>query len=753
MTTYAVVGKPVTREDGPDKVSGQYIYPADIVLPGMLLGKVVRSPFPHAKIVHIDISRALKLAGVRAVITGQDTAGMLVGRHYRDIPLLAAEKVRFVGEKVAAVAADDLETAEEALTLIDVEYEEIPAVFDPLEAMEPGAPLVHEGSPAYEIRPIQLSDESLGFVHPRGNIITEDTWSDGDLERGFRESDLIFEHTFTTPWVHQGYIETFTCVVDINDSGRIQVWANNKQPFPLKRQLARTLGLSADRIRINPCGIGGDFGGKVPAMDAPLCYLLSQRSGRPVKMIMNYVEDLMAGNPRHPSVITIKTGVKNDGQFWARQTRVVFNSGAYAGFKGNSNVRGGMQAGGGPYQIPNFRIDSMQVYTNNVPSGSFRAPGEPQAVFAVESHTDMIAREMGRDPYELRLQNVVHEGEISATGQLFQHVRAEETLRGVAEAANWGAPKRGPYFGRGIAIGQRPASGSTAAARLSLNEDAKATLYTPMPDTGVGAQTIARQVVAEELGIPAEDVGFTRMDTDSFHFDTGAGAAGSRVATRAAQGAAEEVRSKLTGLAAEFYGWPEERIVFQEGRVFVEGDPDKGVPLKELAAKAVAAEGGPIFGEMTHTADHAEVTSYCAQVAEVEVDPETGQVKVHRIVTAHDVGTILNPLGHQGQIDGAVIQGVGYAVMEGLEPQEGRIDTLSLGESKVPSMKDIPELVTVLMESPGGTGPYQAKGIGENPISPVTPAIANAIYDAVGVRIQDIPITAEKVLSKRPGGR
>ena len=752
MTTYAVVGKPVTREDGPDKVSGSYVYPADIVLPGMVLGKVVRSPFPHAKIVHIDVSRAMKLPGVRAGITGKDTAGMLVGRHYRDIPLLAEDKVRFVGEKVAAVAADDLETAEEALTLIDVEYEELPAVFDPIEAMEPEATVVHEGSPAYEIRPIQLSDESLGFVHPQGNIIAHVTWSDGDYERGFQESDLIFEHTFTTPWVHQGYIETFTCVVDIDDAGRIQVWANNKQPFPLKRQLARTLGIPADRIRINPCGIGGDFGGKVPAMDAPLCYFLSLRSGRPVKMIMNYVEDLMAGNPRHPSVITIKTGVKNDGQFWARQTRVVFNSGAYAGFKGNSNVRGGMQAGGGPYRIPNFRIDSMQVYTNNVPSGSFRAPGEPQAVFAVESHTDMIAREMGRDPYELRLQNLVHEGETSATGQLFQHVRAEETLRGVAKAANWGAPKRGPYFGRGIAIGQRPASGSTAAARLSLNEDAKATLYTPMPDTGVGAQTIGRQVVAEDLGIPAEDVGFTRMDTDSFHFDTGAGAAGSRVATRAAQGAAEEVRSKLTGLAAEFYGWPEERIVFQECRVFVEGDPDKGVPLKELAAKAVAAQGGPIFGEMTHTADHAEVTSYCAQVAEVEVDPETGQVKVHRIVTAHDVGTILNPLGHQGQIDGAVIQGLGYALMEGLEPEEGRIDTLSLGESKVPSIKDIPELVTVLMESPGGTGPYQAKGIGENPISPVTPAIANAIYDAVGVRIQDIPITAEKVLSKKPEG-
>ena len=743
MTTYSVVGRAVTREDGPDIVSGKTIYPADIVILGMIWGKVLRSPFPHARILHIDTSRAMGLPGVRAVITGKDVAGMRVGRTLRDTPLLAEEKVRFVGEKVAAAAADDPETAEEALTLIDVEYEEITPVFDPFEAMKPGAPLIHEGSPTY--------DSPTGPFQPQGNIADLETFSDGDLEQGFRESDLIFEHTFTTPWVHQGYIEPFTCVVDIDDSGRTQIWANNKSPYQLRTQIALAVGLSEEQIRVNPCGIGGDFGGKAGAMNVPLAYILSLHSGRPVKMIMNYVEDLMAGNPRHPSVTTIKTGVKKDGRFWARQSKMVFNGGAYRGLSGSANLRGGRQVGGGPYRIPNFRIDNYMVYTNNVPCGSYRAPGEPQAVWAVESHTDMIAREMGRDPYELRLQNVVHEGDLSATGQRFYQVRAEETLRAAAEAANWGSPIGRPNYGRGIAIGQRPAAGATSSARLSMDEHARVTLYSPTAETGVGPNTVGRQVVAEDLGILAEDVALVKLDTDAFPFDTGAGAGTSRNWAHACLGAAQDVRRKLTTMAAEFYGWPEERIAFREGRVFVEGNQESGVPIRELAARAIAAFGGPMTGQMTHKLDHAEVTSYCAQVAEVEVDPETGQVKIHKIVTAHDVGTIINPLGHQGQIEGAVIQGLGYAMMEELEVEEGRVTTLSLGEAKIPNMNDIPELETVLVESPAGTGPFQGKGIGENPISPVSPAIAAAVYDAVGVRIQDLPITAEKVLSKLPG--
>ena len=737
MTTYAVVGRPVTRQEGPDKVSGTFLYAAAVALPGMLWGKVVRSPFPHARIVNIDATRALGLAGVRAVITGTDTAGMRVGRMVRDVPLLAEDTVRFVGEKVAAVAAVDPDTAEEALTRIDVEYEPLPAIFDPLEAMEPGAPLVHEGSPIFA--------SASGPIQPHGNILHHATWSAGDLAQGFRESDRIFEHTFTTTWVHQGYMEPYACVVAIDAAGRMQVWANNKVPYTLRKQLADALGFSEDQIVVNPCGIGGDFGGKSPAMNVPLAYVLSLRSGRPVKMLMSYTEELLAGNPRHPAVVTIKTGVKSDGTFWARHSTVVYNGGAYSGFRGRPGLAGSRDAAGGQYHIPHVQVDSYMVYTNTVPCGSYRAPGQPQVVFAVESHTDMIAHEMGIDPYALRLRNVLQDGQVCATGGRYKHVRGEATLRAAVEAANWGAPKSGPYVGRGISLGQRPQGQSVYSVTVSMDEHARVTFYTLVPETGTGAHTVGRQVVAEDLGIPVEDVTAVQLDTDGGPTDAGAGSGSSVGGTHAALGAAQGVRQQLTFLAAEFYGWPEERIVFRRGRVFVEGDPDQGVPIQEVASRAVAASGAPISFALTTEAKEPDVTCFSAQVAEVEVDPDTGAITVRKFVTAHDVGTIHNPMTHQGQIDGAIMQGVGYALMEQLASEEGHISTLSMGEVKTPTMQDMPALVTVLVESPGGNGPYGAKTIGEQPLPPVAPAIANAVYDAVGVRIQDLPITAEKV--------
>jgi CO/xanthine dehydrogenase Mo-binding subunit len=739
MTTYAVVGKPVTRQEGPDKVSGTFLYAADVALPGMLWGKVLRSPFPHARIVHIDATRALRLAGVRAVITGTDTAGMRVGRMVRDVPLLAEDTVRYVGEKVAAVAAVDPDTAEEALTRIDVEYEPLPAIFDPLAAMQPGAPLVHEGAPIFA--------SASGPIQPHGNILNHATWSAGDLAQGFRESDRIFEHTFTTTWVHQGYMEPYACVVALDAAGRIQVWANNKVPYTLRKQLADALGVAEAQIVVHPCGIGGDFGGKSPAMNVPLAYFLALRSGRPVKMVMSYTEELLAGNPRHPAVVTIKTGVKNDGTFWARHSTVVYNGGAYSGFRGRPGLAGSRDAAGGQYHIPHVQVDSYMVYTHNVPCGSYRAPGQPQVVFAVESHTDMIAHAMGMDPYALRLRNVLQEGQVCATGGRYTHVRGEATLRAAVAAANWGAPKSGPYVGRGLSLGQRPQGQSVYSVTVSMDAQARATFYTLVPETGTGAHTVGRQVVAEDLGIPVEDVTAVQLDTDGGPTDAGAGSGSSVGGTHAALGAAQGVRQHLTFVAAECYGWPAERIVFRGGRVFVEGDPDQGVPIQEVAARAVAAAGAPISFTMTTAAKAPDVTCFSAQVAEVEVDPDTGAITVRKFVTAHDVGTIHNPLTHQGQIDGAIMQGVGYALMEQLVSEDGHISTLSMGEVKTPTMQDMPALVTVLVASPGGNGPYGAKTIGEQPLPPVAPAIANAVYDAVGVRIQDLPITAEKVLA------
>ena len=739
MTTYAVVGRPVTRQEGPDKVSGTFLYSADVALPGMVWGKVLRSPFPHARIVNIDATRALSLAGVRAVITGKDTAGMRVGRMVRDVPLLAEDTVRFVGGKGGRRRRRRSRHGRRSPHAHRRGIRASSGHLRPSGSDGARSPLVHEGSPIFA--------SASGPIQPHGNILHHATWSAGDLAQGFRESDRIFEHTFTTTWVHQGYMEPYACVVAIDAAGRIQVWANNKVPYTLRKQLADALGFSEDQIVVNPCGIGGDFGGKSPAMNVPLAYFLSLRSGRPVKMIMSYTEELMAGNPRHPAVVTIKTGVKSDGTFWARHSTVVYNGGAYSGFRGRPGLAGSRDAAGGQYHIPHFQVDSYMVYTNNVPCGSYRAPGQPQVVFAVESHTDMIAHEMGIDPYALRLRNVLQDGQVCATGGRYKHVRGEATLRAAVEAANWGAPKSGPYVGRGISLGQRPQGQSVYSVTVSMDEHARATFYTLVPETGTGAHTVGRQVVAEDLGIPVEDVTAVQMDTDGGPTDAGAGSGSSVGGTHAALGAAQGVRQQLTFLAAEFYGWPEERIVFRRGRVFVEGDPDQGVPIQEVASRAVAASGAPISFAMTTEAKEPDVTCFSAQVAEVEVDPETGAIKVRKFVTAHDVGTIHNPMTHQGQIDGAIMQGVGYALMEQLASEEGHISTLSMGEVKTPTMQDMPELVTVLVESPGGNGPYGAKTIGEQPLPPVAPAIANAVYDAVGVRIQDLPITAEKVLA------
>ena len=738
MTTYTTVGRSIPRGEGPNKVSGKAIYTADVILPGMLWGKVLRSPFPHARIVHVDAFRAKTLPGVHCVLSGQDLPDNRVGRRLRDIPVLARDKVRFVGEKVAAVAAVDRDVAEEALSLIDVEYEELPALFDPLGAMQEGAPVLHPDLAYYDGLP--------GPVSPGSNVFCSHSWAKGDIEQGFRESQVVFEHTFTTQLVHPGYIEPHACVVHIDDAGRVNVWVNNKAPFPLRDQLATVLGLPEKGIKLNPCTIGGDFGGKGSFMDVPLCYYLALYSGRPIKMVMTYIEELMASTPRHPTTITLKSGLKRDGTLWAHQATVVFQSGAYGAFIPRVYIKGADVAGG-CYRIPHVNIDCHMVYTNNVPCGHMRAPGEPQAIFAMESHMDMIARELGTDPVELRLKNVLKEGDFSPIGERWRNIQAEQTLLRAAEASQWGSPKSQPNSGRGIAIAQRSPGLGESTARIEMDSKARVTLYTPVLDTGAGAHTLFRQVVAEELSIPIEDVSLTVVDTDGVPFDTGVGA--SRVSYSAGQatlGAAQQAKRRLATLAAKLFGWAEEQVNFKGGRCFPQDNPNVAVPLADLLERATDLWGEPIVVEHAFSATEPEVTSFCTQVADVEVDEDTGQVRVLKIVTAHDVGTIINPMAHQGQIDGAIVQGVGYALMEEMSSEDGRISSLSLGDYKIPTVTDIPELLTVLVDNPTGPAPFRGKSIGENGIVPVAGAIANAVYDAVGVRIQDLPITAEKVL-------
>jgi CO/xanthine dehydrogenase Mo-binding subunit len=738
VTTFSVVGKSVPRGEGPEKVSGKSLYAADIALPGLLWGRVLRSPYAHARIVRIDTSRARQLPGVHAVLTAQDLPDRRVGRLLRDCPVLARDKVLFVGEKVAAVAAEDPDIAEAALLLIDVEYEALEAVIDPLEAMQDTAPVLHETMASYDGLPQPPSSINNVFAH--------NTWSKGDVEQGFAESDLVFEETYTTQLMHQGYIEPHACVVDIGADGRVQVWANNKGPFMLRDQLALVWDLPKEQIRVNPCSIGGDFGGKGSFMDVPLCYYLAQYAKRPVKIVMDYIQELMAGNPRHPAIITLKTGVMRDGRIWARQARTVFNSGAYGAFKPRVYLRGADHSGG-PYRIPHVWIDSYMVYTNNIPCGHMRAPAKPQVTFAVEAHMDRIARELGMDPYAFRRLNVLQDGDTNPIGEAWLNIRADETLVKAAETAAWGTPKARPYVGRGMAISDQPPGAGESSATVQMDVAGRATLRMSLWDTGTGAHTILRQIVAETLTIPVEDVEVVIQDTDAVPFESGPG--GSRVTYTSGQsalGAAEDLKEQLTVLAAEYLGSSADQVQLQGGQFIPEGDASRAMRLRDVAAQAVASMQRPLEGQKTYTAPPSHYTSYCAQVAEVEVDPETGQVTVNKIVSAHDIGTVLNPITHQGQIEGGIIQGLGYALMEEMGTENGQVSTLSLGDYKLPTMRDIPELVTVLLDPAGGPAPFASKGIGESSNTPVAAAIANAVTDAIGVPIMDLPITAEKVL-------
>ena len=743
MTTTRAIGQSVVRGEGPDKVTGKSVYAADVTLPGMLWGKALRSPFPHARIVGIDTKQAKAVPGVLAVMTASDLPDSLVGRRLRDLPVLARDVVRFVGEKVAAVAADSQEAAEEALLLIDVKYEELPAVFTAEEAMAADAPTLHPEMSGYEGLPRPESDINNVFAHI--------TWGQGDVEQGFAEADLVFEHTFNAQLMHQAYIEPHACVVSAEESGQVQAWVNNKDPYALREQLAAVWGMGEERIVLHPCSIGGDFGGKGSFMDVPLCYYLSLRSGRPVKMVMDYIQELMAANPRHPATMTIKSGVKRDGTLVARQARVVFDSGAYGAFKPTVYLRGADHLCG-VYRIPHARIDSYMVYTNNVPKGHMRSPAKPQVVFAVESHTDLVARELGMDPYEFRRMNLLQNGDASPVGHLWQDIRAEETLGRAAEAVGWETPKSGRdgvLTGRGLAITDLSQGVGRFAAKISMNSSGRPTLHMAFWDTGTGSHTVLRQMVAQELSVPVDEVDIELLDTSEMPFSSGSG--GTRVTYTAGQavvGAARELRRKIIHEAAPLLDSPEEDVTLQSGRVVVGPSPLRPSYYRTINIGEVVAHvgDGTITAEYELTSEPPDITSFCAQAAEVEVDPETGAVTVNRIVTAHDVGAVLNPLMHQGQVEGGFIQGLGYALMEELQTEDGHISTVSFGDYKIPTIADVPELVTVLVDGNNGPAPYRSKGIGESANIPVAAAIANAVTDAIGTPVTSLPLTAEKVL-------
>jgi CO/xanthine dehydrogenase Mo-binding subunit len=735
MPDFTVVGTPVPRADGSYKVTGRSIYAADVKLPGLLWGKILRSPYAHARIRRIDASRARSLPGVKAVITGQDIPGHFMGKMIRDMPVLCWDVTRFVGDRVAAVAADTLEIAETSLGLIDVDYEELPAVFDPLRAMEADAPRVHEDVTRYDGAP----KERLALDVRNG--LTRLAWRKGDPDQAFRDADLVLEHTFHIPGRHQGYIEPHAGVVALGADERIQVWASTKNSFGTRTQLAKSIGIPEERIRINVVDVGGEFGGKGDALDLPVAYFLARESRRPVKIVMTYAEELTASNPAHPTVVTVRSGVKRDGRIVARRLRAIHACGAYGALKSNASLATWHYAGG-LYRVDNASLEFLQVYTNTVPGGYYRSPGSVPTFFALESHTDILARELGIDAADFRLRNLLGEGDVDAIGQRLHSVRFREVLQAALDAACWNVPKRGRQRGRGIAVYGRHISGGDTGVVLSVEPDGKFTVLSPTFDQGAGTHTILRQLVAEEMGVAVGQVRVIVGNTDTAPRDSGARASRvTYVAGHAVMRACAGIRAQLLEEAARILECKREEIEFRRGQFWLSSEPTQRVSLTRVVAQA---------GRLTTTV-HVdfpppdEVTYMCAQVAEVEVDPETGKVQLERFVTAHDVGTVINPITHQGQIDGGVVMGVGQALMEELIMENGQVINANLGDYKLPTAVDAPKLDTVLVRSGGGLAPHEAKAIGEFANNSPPAAIANAVADAVGARVFALPITAERI--------
>ena len=736
MPDFRVIGKAVPREEGRDKVSGRTVYTADVHLPGLLWGKILRSSYPHARIERMDASKAYEVTGVKAVITGADTRGCLIGKQIRDMPALCWDRVRFVGDRVAAVAAETVEAAEEALSLIEVEYQQLPAVFDPLEAMHPDAPRLHEDVAAYGGAPKELLATDL----PNG--LTRLAWRKGNVEQAFRQADLVLEHTFRIPARHQGYLEPHAAIVSIAADDRIQVWVSAKNPFGVRSQMAKALNIPEERICVNVVNVGGEFGGKGDAIDLPIAYFLAQKSARPVKIVMNYAEELSASNPAHPTVITIRSGVKRDGRIVARSLKAIHTGGAYGGLKANSSLATWHYVGV-PYRVENSHFEFLQIYTNTVPGGYYRSPGALAMAFALESHTDIVAQELGMDPAEFRLKNLLGEGEEDAVGHRLHDVRFREVLQAALEAGKWRKSKSRANVGRGISLSARHISGGDTGLILTAEADGSFTVLSPTIDQGSGTHTILRQLVAEQMNIPVEQVRVFIGSTDITPRDSGVRASRvTYVAGNAVSKACQELRQRLFERAAHILECETSEIDFGDGRFWLRQDPSQQVTLRRVGSQA----NEPLQVSVYEDYPYPDQVSYiCAQVAEVEVDPGTGAVRLHRMITAHDVGTIINPLTHQGQIDGATVMGVGQGIMEELIMDAGKIANNNLGDYKLPTIADIPALKTVLVQSDGGVGPMNAKPIGEFANNGPPAAIANAIADAVGVRLFELPLSAEKI--------
>ena len=747
-----VVGTRIPMLDAAEKVKGTAQFTDDLVLSGMLHGKVLRSPLPHAKILNIDTSRAEKLPGVKGVVTGRDIPDRMYGivPMAKDEHALAREKVRYIGDDVAAVCAIDPEIAEEALGLITVDYEELPAVFDPLEAAKEGAPLIHEG------------------VKNNTSFCIKKEF--GDVEKAFAECDDIFEHSFYSQAVNHAPLEPHAALAQFDPlNGHLTVWSSTQIPYFLRRNLANTLQLAESKVRIIKPKVGGGFGQKIDLFAKDFCAAwFAIHLGKPVKFVYEREEIFISTRQRHPMYITVKTGVKKDGTILAQKFQAVADGGAY-----NSTAPTMIALSCFflmiPYRVPNLIYEGSHVYTNKPVGGAMRGHGIPQARFAVERQLDIIADRIGVDPAEIRVKNSIHAGAPHPAGFVINTCGFSESVRKAADAIGW-REKRGKLpTGQGVGLagasfpsGVSNMSHISSGAVVQLGRDGAVNVLTGAADIGQGAETVIAQIVAEELGVLIEDIRVTAADTGITPLDPGTFGSGVTVrAGNAARLAAISAKQKLIQFVAEKLEANAADLVAKNRRIFVKGSPNKGLTLAEaLKGYQYADLPMPIVGRGSWMAPASEPTtlfkedgnfapnySFMTQAAEVDVDLHTGRVKLLKMVTAHDCGRPINPMLVEGQLEGSVVGGMGQALYEEVIVEKGQVMNPSFLDYGFPTFLEMPEIEAIEVKTDDPIGPFGAKEAGEGTQLSPAPAIVNAVYDAIGIDFMELPLTPERILA------
>ena len=751
----APVSKEVSRLEAPEKTTGQAAFVGDMKRPGMLIGKILHSPFPHARIRKIKTEKALSVPGVAAVITAEDFPDIRTGLMIQDETVLARDKIRYIGEPVAAVAATDAEAAQRALNLIELEVDELPAVLTFEQSIDTHAPLIHENFKKYTSR-IPLDRE--------GNICLHTKIEKGDVQKAFEESDETFEETYTTPVVHQAPLEPKAILAEIDHDGRLHVWCSTARSFVVRAGLSEVLNLPMSHIRVTGARTGGGFGGKGEITIEPIPAMLALKTRRPVKVEMTRQEDFLSATPRHAMQIFLKTGVKKDGTLLALQARIHVDTGAFAYFGPNTTSNAALLVTG-PYHIPHVSTEGICAYTNKINCGPCRGPGAPQVHFAIETQMDRIAAKLGIDPIELRMKNALEANDLTATGQVLTEGAYREALVQLKRYMGdhltvLPTTDEGKAFGVGVAGGFWGMAGFGSGAIVRLNEDGSVILAMGSVEIGTGSDTAMALLVSEELGIPLERIRVVSGDTDTCPYDFGAiGSRTTQAMGVAVHKAVEGVKKQLLAFAENHLKVPRETLTFRGGKILVGEQPEIAISIAK-AAHLLTMLKGPVVATGTHATPNPPFNAefvrsnvgpsrpffaFGAQAVAVQVDKVTGKVDILKVVAAHHVGKAIFKPGIEGQIQGGVAMGIGYALSEEVVFSKGRPLNDSFLDYRLPTMMDVPEIVPVVVEKENAKSPDDIRGVGEPATIPTAAAVANAVYAAVGIRVNDLPLTPEKV--------